>query len=100
MSSQQEPEKRSKLTDQIEVEVVRQPHEAPSSGKAPASYEANPLLALEELVERLESLEDGQPGGPLGSNAGPMPSISDLERHLEAFQRQSALLKRLLMKLH
>ena len=103
MSTHEESDKRSRLVDQIEVEVVRGPQAPAQESGAPTTYEANPLQALEELVERMEELEERS--GALQASATELEdesrrSISEMQRHLEQFQRQSAVLKRLLVKLH
>lgn len=103
MATPEDSEKRSPLIDQIEVEVIREPQAPFQDDRSPTTYEANPLRALEELVERMEELErecDGSDSERSADEDESRRSISEMQRHLEQFQRQSAVLKRLLVKLH
>lgn len=103
MSTHEEPEKRSKLVDQIEIEVIRDPMNSREDEGQPAYAAANPLTALEELVERLEELEQAHATASTDSalNAAESSrSLFQMQRYLEQFQRQSMVLKRLLLKLH
>lgn len=103
MAAPEDSEKRSKLIEQIEVEIIHEPQAQLQDDRAPTIYEANPLQALQELVERIEELERGCKGSELRSSddeAESRRSISEMQRHLEQFQRQSTVLKRLLLKLH
>ena len=108
MSTHEEPEKRSKLVDQIEIEVIRDRKSSVEKSSVedegqPAYAAANPLTALEELVERLEELEQAHATNSTDSAlnaAESSKSLSQMQRHLEQFQRQSMVLKRLLLKLH
>jgi|GEM_PF-4573595 len=103
MSTHEEQEKRSKLVDQIEIEVIRDRKSSVEDEDQPAYAVANPLTALEELVERLEELEQAHATNSTDSAlnaAESSKSLSQMQRHLEQFQRQSMVLKRLLLKLH
>ncbi len=103
MSTHEEQEKRSKLVDQIEIEVIRDPMISREDEGQPAYAAANPLTALEELVERLEELEQAHATNSTDSAlnaAESSKSLSQMQRHLEQFQRQSMVLKRLMLKLH
>lgn len=103
MSTPEDCDKRSRLIDQIEVEVIREPQAPFQEDRAPTTYEANPLRALEELVERMEELEEKTGARELSNDEledESRRSITEMQRHLEQFQRQSAVLKRLLLKLH
>lgn len=103
MSSQENSSKQPRLVDQIEIEVIRDPLTQPQGHQTPTSYEANPLHALEEIVERLEELERNAEGSETidrNTSDQQRTALSDMERHLEQFQKQSAILKRVLMKLH
>lgn len=103
MASQGESERPSRLIDQVEVEVIREPRSPSDHNPEPVTHEANPLRALEELVERLEHLERAvspEPGADDSSREPSCEAMLDMQRHLEQFQRQSAVLKRLLVKLH
>lgn len=103
MASQGDSENCSRLIDQVEVEIVRDPHQPGGHDPAPTTHEANPLRALEEIVERLERLEEAmsvEPEAEPAARDSSCEAILDMQRHLEQFQRQSSVLKRLLMKLH
>ena len=103
MSTHEEQEKRSKLVDQIEIEVIRDRKSSVEDEGQPAYAVANPLTALEELVERLEELEQAHATNSTDSAlnaAESSKSLSQMQLHLEQFQRQSMVLKRLMLKLH
>ena len=103
MANQRDAENRSRLIDQIEVEVIREPRAPGEEESVSATYEANPLRALKELVERMENLERDvgtQLQDDDSARTASSQAILDMQRHLEQFQRQSSILKRLLMKLH
>lgn len=100
MSTPEDSGKRSRLVDQIEVEIIRMPQDPASEERPLAPREANPLRALEELVERLEELEENVEVSDEEHASESSRSLSEMQRHLEQFQRQSAVLKRLLLKLH
>lgn len=102
MSDQDQAEKRSRLIDQVEVEVIRDPRDPFVEKESPVTYEASPLVALAELVERLEEMEaqSNPEEAELSNSTNHGHAISEMQRHLEQFQRESQVLKRLLMKLH
>jgi len=103
MSSPEDTQKPLKLVDQIEIEVIREPLSRDGEVRTPTTYEANPLQALEEIVERLEELErntDSLGDEFCSTSHQERSALSDMERHLEQFQKQSAILKRVLLKLH
>ena len=93
-----------------QIEIIRDNHNVEQERRPPPlSDSENALLALNELVERLEALEQL----PLvTSESVPLPEtndsqraerercMTDVDRYLTLFQRQSAVLRRLSGKLN
>ena len=96
MSTHEEQEKRSKLVDQIEIEVIRDRKSSVEDEDQPAYAAANPLTALEEL-EQAHSTDSTDSALNAAESS---KSLSQMQLHLEQFQRQSMVLKRLMLKLH
>jgi hypothetical protein len=93
-----------RLANLIEVEVydASDPTETHIHGLHGLSDD--PLKALEELAEKMEQLELTA-NRPLSTSSTrerdeAAKAISEMQKRLEHFQRQSAVLKRLLNKLH
>jgi hypothetical protein len=95
--------KRSRLLGAIEVEVssAEKPEEIHIHGLH-GLQDSDPLKALEELADKMEKLELQSPCESTNSEASDdvVKAISEMQKQLERFQRQSAVLKRLLNKLH
>jgi hypothetical protein len=91
------------------IEIIRDPQQpsTPDLSFPPDIDDSNPLYTLNQLVEKLESIvdEDAQ-SGELNSNPLHLhhqkfdTHSSDLERYIELFQKQSAVLRKVMPKLH
>lgn len=91
------------------IEIIRDPQHpsTPDLSFPPDIDESNPLYTLNQLVEKLESIADEDSGA---DELSPTTShllhqkfdtnTSDLERYIELFQKQSAVLRRVMPKLH
>jgi hypothetical protein len=91
------------------IEIIRDPQQPsiPDLSFPPDIDESNPLYTLNQLVEKLESIvdEDAQDSA-LNPNRLNLhhqkldTHSSDLERYIELFQKQSAVLRKVMPKLH
>jgi hypothetical protein len=101
--------KTSKLNEQVEI-IRDRPTSSPEDSLPPLQDAENPLHALSELVERLEALEDlslrtdnmrGEHPENLQDAASERQNyMSQVDRYLTLFQKQSAVLRRLSNKLN
>jgi hypothetical protein len=94
----------SRLSSLIEVEVTdaNTPKDKRVHGLHKLSDD--PLKALEELVEKMDSLEANAPSRTEIENRTDQDEVAkalfEMQQRLEYFQRQSAVLKRLMSKMH
>jgi hypothetical protein len=95
--------KKSRLLSAIEVEVSSpdRPQETHIHGLH-GLHDGDPLKALEELADKMDKLEAQAPTDSTNNVARdePAKAIFEMQKQLERFQRQSAVLKRLINKLH
>ena len=95
--------RRSQLLSAIEVEVSseKNPKEVHVHGLHGLN-DGDPLKALEELADKMDKLEVNPTAGPSSKvdRDEAAKAIFEMQQQLERFQRQSAILKRLLNKLH
>jgi len=105
MTSKFHSDKSSRLKSLIEIEIIR------DNGSAIISHfrqeskdeDADPLAPLDELVKRMQELEAQSPqiqGVSDENRAEALNALSEMQRNLEQFRKQNAILKRLLNKYH
>jgi len=91
------------------IEIIRDPKPpaAPEVSFPPDLDDSNPLYMLSQLVEKLETIvdRDSPPDENTTDSANlyqnRFPSVaSDIERYLELFQKQSAVLRKMMPRLH
>ena len=91
------------------IEIIRDPQHptTPDVAFPPQIDESNPLYTLNQLVEKLESIVDeNAQDSELNPNSLHLHHhkldmhSSDLERYIELFQKQSAVLRKVMPKLH
>lgn len=95
------------------IEIIREPQPAPASDSSfptqlPAEIdESSPLYTLKQLADSLEAVfadASERDEASLAPHDTHRPhsstDLSNLERHIELFQRQSAVLRRLMSKLN
>ena len=94
----------SRLASLIEVEVTNGTTSTEKRLHGLHNLSDDPLKALEELVEKMEVLEANAPHRTVNENRVDQDAVAkamfEMQRRLEYFQRQSAVLKRLMSKLH
>jgi hypothetical protein len=109
MKTNQNHTKPSRLTAQIEI-IRDSPEPTQECGGTLLDDKTNPLHALKELAEKLEALEEL----PFASSSGRTATahshsadtatrqgyMHEVDQYLELFQKQSAVLRRLLQKLN
>jgi|GEM_PF-3450319 len=95
------------LSDMIEIIRDPQPPAVPEISFPPDIDDSNPLYTLNLLVEKIESIVDKntQPDesdiDTTSLYQHRTPSVStEIERYIELFQKQSAVLKKVMPKLH
>ena len=100
MHTKAEPRKKGKLIDNLEIEIVTDDEEAlpfPGSYKEPS--EPSPIDILRQLVNDMENFDPfARTPDPARDEA--LATLSEMERHMREFQRQTAKLKSLLSRYH
>lgn len=95
------------LSDLIEIIRDPQPPAVPEISFPPDIDDSNPLYTLNQLVEKIESIVDGD--GQSDEYAidtanlyqNRFPGVApEIERYIELFQKQSAVLRKIMPKLH
>jgi hypothetical protein len=93
--------KNNRLIDNLEIEIIKDEDE--NSLPFPMSYtepsDPSPIDILRELVNDMENFD------PLARTPDPardeaLATLSEMERHMREFQRQTAKLKSLLSRYH
>jgi hypothetical protein len=104
MSSKFPRDKSTRLRDFIEVEISRPEGYAIISHLSPEKHEEVDLLApLDELAKKMEELEATSPEFHAVSEENreeALNALSEMQKNLEQFKKQNAILKRLLTKYH
>jgi hypothetical protein len=104
MPSKFSSDKTTRLRDCIEIEISRPEGRAVISHLRPEKHEnEDPLAPLDELVKRMEELEATSPEMHSVSEENreqALEALSEMQRNLEQFKKQNAILKRLLTKYH
>lgn len=104
MSSKFSSDKTARLRDFIEVEISRSEGRAIISHLRPEKHEEEDLLApLDELAKKMAELEAASPEIHAVSEENrkeALNALSEMQRNLEQFKKQNAILKRLLTKYH
>ncbi len=104
MSSKFSSDKTARLRDFIEVEISRPEGRAIISHLRPEKHEDEDLLApLDELAKKMEELEAASPEMHAVSEENreeALNALSEMQKNLEQFKKQNAILKRLLAKYH
>lgn len=94
----------SRLSSLIEVEVTDDVASTHKRVHGLHKLSDDPLKALEELVEKMESLEANTSNQSKTQTRSDQDAVAkalfEMQRQLDYFQRQSAVLKRLMAKLH
>jgi hypothetical protein len=94
----------SRLSSLIEVEVTDAITPKDKRVHGLHKLSDDPLKALEELVEKMDSLEANAPNRTEIENRADQDEVAkalfEMQQRLEYFQRQSAVLKRLMSKIH
>lgn len=104
MSSKFSSDRTARLRDFIEVEISRPEGRAIISHLRPEKNEDEDVLApLDELAKKMEELEAASPEMHSVSEENreqALNALSEMQRNLEQFKKQNAILKRLLAKYH
>ena len=95
----------SRLKNLIEVEITREDGAAVISHIRPEKHDddGDPLAPLDELVKKMQELEAHSPQIqeiPDENRDEALGAISEMQRNLDQFRKQNAILKRLLTKYH
>lgn len=94
----------TRLSSLIEVEVTDDSASAEKRVHGLHKLSDDPLKALEELVEKMEGLEANVSNHCETETRSDQDEVAkalfEMQQRLEYFQRQSAVLKRLMAKLH
>jgi hypothetical protein len=95
------------LSDMIEIIRDPQPPSVPEVSFPPDIDDSNPLYMLNQLVEKIEAvvgiavLPDEHTTDTANLFQSRFHSVaSDIERYIELFQKQSAVLRKIMPKLH
>ena len=95
------------LSDMIEIIRDPQPPATPEISFPPDTEDSNPLYMLNQLVEKIEALveKDSTPDENATDTANVyqnrFPGVtSEIERYIELFQKQSAVLRKVMPRLH
>ncbi len=104
MSSKLWSDKNTRLRDFIEVEISRpEGHAIVSHLRSAKHEEEDPLAPLDELLRKMQELESTSPEINSVSDENreeALNALSEMQRNLEQFKKQNAILKRLLTKYH
>jgi hypothetical protein len=104
MSSKFWSDKNSRLRDFIEVEISRpEGHAIVSHLRSEKHEDEDPLAPLDELARKMEELEATSPEMHSVSEENreeALNALSEMQKNLEQFKKQNAILKRLLTKYH
>jgi hypothetical protein len=91
------------------IEIIRDPQQPSTSDNSYPieSDDSNPLYTLGRLVEQLEQMtncgsKDDLRSDPIASKQASETNANtfDIERYIDLFQKQSAVLRKILPKLH
>jgi hypothetical protein len=104
MSSKFMSDKNTRLRDLIEVEISCPDGRAIISHLRPEKHDEEDLLApLDELAKKMAELDAASPEINSVSEENrqqALHALSEMQRNLEQFKKQNAILKRLLTKYH
>jgi hypothetical protein len=91
------------------IEIIRDPQLPSSSERSfpTETHDSDPLITLGKLVEQLEQVLDNEHNDehPVKQQTNetprrPVRCASEVERYIELFQKQSAVLRRVMSKLN